>query len=128
MASELKRQPLTIVAVGPVTNVGTLVTLHPELRGRIERIIMVAGRRPDQRFVANELQKVPHRDFNFELDPAAMKAILETDIPLVFCALGSLVARLDFARRFGDAPFRQSFRCLDCRIVAVLDRPMGEEY
>lgn len=84
MARELKQRPLTIVAVGPVTNVGSLVLLHPELRGRIERIVMVAGRRPDQRFVANDDQKIPHRDFNFELDPAAMKAILATDIPLVF--------------------------------------------
>lgn len=84
MAAELDRKPLTFVAVGPVTNVGTLVKLHPHLHDRIERIVMVAGRRPGQRFVANEKQKIPHRDFNFELDPAAMQAILDTTIPLVF--------------------------------------------
>ncbi|MEX0978466.1 MAG: nucleoside hydrolase, partial [Pirellulales bacterium] len=84
MAAELERKPLTIVAVGPVTNVGTLVKLHPHLHDRIERIVMVAGRRPGQRFVANDKQKIPHRDFNFELDPAAMQVILDTKIPLVF--------------------------------------------
>lgn len=84
MAAELARRSLTIVAVGPVTNVGTLVQLHPKLHTRIERIVMVAGRRPGQRFATNEQQKTPHRDFNFELDPDAMQAILETDIPLVF--------------------------------------------
>lgn len=84
LARALKRGPLTIVAVGPVTNVGTLVKLYPELHERIERIVMVAGRRPDQHFVTNEQQKMPHRDFNFELDPAAMQAILDTKIPLVF--------------------------------------------
>jgi len=84
MAAELGRRPMTIVAVGPVTNVGTLVKLHPNLNDRIERIIMVAGRRPGQRFRTNENQKIPHRDFNFELDPAAMQAILDTKIPLVF--------------------------------------------
>ena len=84
MAAELEREPMTIVAVGPVTNVGTLVKLYPQWHGRIERIVMVAGRRPDQRFVTNDKQKTPHRDFNFELDPAAMRAILDTEIPLVF--------------------------------------------
>jgi inosine-uridine nucleoside N-ribohydrolase len=84
MAAELARGPMTIIAAGPVTNVGTLVKLHPKLHGRIERIVMVAARRPGQRFVTSELQKTPHRDFNFELDPAAMRAILDTSIPLVF--------------------------------------------
>lgn len=84
LAAELDRGVMTIVAVGPVTNIGTLVKLYPDLLDRIERIIMVAGRRPNQRFVTNEKQKTPHRDFNFELDPAAMRAILDTKIPLAF--------------------------------------------
>ncbi|MEX0675897.1 MAG: nucleoside hydrolase [Pirellulales bacterium] len=83
MAAELERGPMTIVAAGPVTNVGTLLKLYPRLDGRIERIVMVAGRRPNQRFVTSQVQKTPHRDFNFELDPAAMRAILDAQIPLV---------------------------------------------
>jgi len=84
LAAELERSPLTIVAVGPVTNIGTLVKLYPKLHSRIERIVMVAGRRPGQRFVTHDQQEKPHRDFNFELDPAAMQLILDTEIPLVF--------------------------------------------
>ncbi len=84
LAAALKDAPMTIVAVGPVTNIGTLVTLYPQLHDRIERIVMVAARRPNQRFVTNEKQLVPHPDFNFELDPIAMQAILDTQIPLVF--------------------------------------------
>lgn len=84
MAEALEKGPMTIVAAGPVTNVGTLVKLYPKLRERIERIVIVAGRRPNQRFVTNEMQKLPFRDFNFELDPAAMRELLDTRIPLVF--------------------------------------------
>jgi len=84
LAAALKERTLTILAVGPVTNIGTLLQRHPELDTRIERIVMVAGRRPGQRFVSSDTQKVPHRDFNFELDPAAMQVILNTSIPLVF--------------------------------------------
>lgn len=84
MANALRDSPMTILAVGPITNVATLVQRHPELQGRIERIVMVAGRRPGQRFISSDKQKVPHRDFNFELDPEAMQAILDTQIPLAF--------------------------------------------
>jgi pyrimidine-specific ribonucleoside hydrolase len=84
IAAELQRGPMTIAAVGPVTNIGTLVKRYPELHDRIERIVMVAARRPNQRFVTHDNQKLPHRDFNFELDPVAMQAILDTRIPLVF--------------------------------------------
>lgn len=84
IAADLQRAPMTIAAVGPVTNIGTLVNRYPELHDRIDRIVMVAARRPNQRFVTHEKQALPHRDFNFELDPLAMQAILDTEIPLVF--------------------------------------------
>ena len=80
----LQKTPLTILAVGPVTNVATLLKRHPEASQRIRRIVMVAGRRPGQRFEGGEKQRLPHRDFNFEKDPAAMQVILDCSIPLVF--------------------------------------------
>jgi pyrimidine-specific ribonucleoside hydrolase len=83
MAAALGERRMTILALGPVTNVGTLVKSRPELQERIEAIVMVAARRPGQRFQTGTARE-PHRDFNFELDPAAMAAILDTKIPLVF--------------------------------------------
>lgn len=84
MATALREAPMTILAVGPVTNVGTLVELHPELHDRITAIVVVAGRRPGQRFITTEQsRKTFPRDFNFELDVPAMRAILDTQIPLV---------------------------------------------
>jgi inosine-uridine nucleoside N-ribohydrolase len=84
MAEALAEAPMTILAVGPVTNVGSLVQLHPELHDRIERIVMVAARRVGQSFRTGDPSNLPHRDFNFELDPDAMQAILDTEIPLTF--------------------------------------------
>jgi len=73
-----------IAAVGPVTNVGTLLQRHPELADRIERIVVVAGRRPGQKFVTTERSRErPPRDFNFESDVEAMRVLLESDVPLV---------------------------------------------
>lgn len=83
MAAALGESPMTILALGPVTNVGSLIKLHPELHEKIERIVMVAARRPGQQFRTGTGEQ-PHRDFNFELDPAAMQALLDTEIELVF--------------------------------------------
>ena len=84
LARALQQQHLTILAVGPVTNVATLVQRHPELRSQIDRIVLVAARRPEQRFVVSPKQQQPFRDFNFEHDPAGMQILLDSGIPLVF--------------------------------------------
>lgn len=83
MAEALEEGRATILALGPVTNVATLLRLRPDLATQIDAIVVVAGRRPGQRFLASETQEVPHRDFNFELDPEGMRVLLESDVPLV---------------------------------------------
>ena len=83
MAQALAREPLVLLAVGPVTNAATLVELHPELHDRIRSIVMVAGRRPGQEFRSGDAE-ASFRDFNFELDAVAMQRLLDTDIELVF--------------------------------------------
>lgn len=84
MAAELERRPLTILAVGPATNVAALLTLRRDLEARIERIVLVAARRPGQRFVTSDRQLRPHPDANFEKDPRAMRVLLESNAPLAF--------------------------------------------
>jgi len=84
MAAALKEQPMHILAVGPVTNAGTLVKNHPELHDRIESIVMVAARRVGQKFEVADDQARPFRDANFEKDVPAMRAIIESEIPVVF--------------------------------------------
>jgi len=84
MAAALREKPMAIAAVGPVTNVGTLIQRHPELRDRITKLIVVAARRPGQRFVVSDEQAAPFRDANFEKDVPAMRALLESGVPIVF--------------------------------------------
>jgi pyrimidine-specific ribonucleoside hydrolase len=83
IAAALRKEKLTILALGPVTNIATVLKTHPELSTRISRIIAVAGRRPDQRFIVGTTSQRPLRDFNFEMDPAAMQIILDSKVPLV---------------------------------------------
>lgn len=83
LEAALRKERLTILAIGPVTNVATVLKLHPELAARVRQIVAVAGRRPGQRFVASSAQKQAFRDFNFELDPAGFKVLLDSGVPLI---------------------------------------------
>jgi inosine-uridine nucleoside N-ribohydrolase len=84
MAAALQKEKLTILALGPVTNVASLLKLHPELHKNIVEIIVVAGRRPNQHFIAKPEQIRPFRDFNFELDAPGFQVLLDSKIPLVY--------------------------------------------
>ena len=83
MAAALKKERLTILALGPVTNVATLLKNHPELSGQITAIVAVAGRRPDQHFSAGNKNAPPFRDFNFELDAPGFQVLLDSKAPIV---------------------------------------------
>ncbi len=83
LAAALRKEKLTILALGPATNIATVLKTHPELSHRIERIVAVAGRRPNQRFLVGTTNTRPLRDFNFEKDPAAMQIILDSKVSLV---------------------------------------------
>jgi inosine-uridine nucleoside N-ribohydrolase len=79
----LQKERLTILALGPVTNVATVLKLHPDLAKNVVRIIAVAGRRHGQRFVASPSQAQAFRDFNFELDPIGFQVLLDSGISIV---------------------------------------------
>ncbi len=82
-AQSLQHGPVNILAIGPVTNVATVLKLHPELAKNVVQIIAVAGRRPGQRFLSGPNQAHGFRDLNFELDPAAFQVLLDAKVPIV---------------------------------------------
>jgi len=84
LAAALAAGPLSLIAIGPLTNVGSLVLRHPRLIPNIRRIVMVAARRPGQSFLSTPSQPTPFPDLNFDCDPAAVQALLDSEIPLVF--------------------------------------------
>ncbi|BAM03866.1 nucleoside hydrolase [Phycisphaera mikurensis] len=83
MAAALREKPMHVLAVGPATNLGTVLSLHPELADRVISAVMVAGRRPGQRFQFSDDQPAPFRDANFEKDVPAMRAVLDSGVNLV---------------------------------------------
>lgn len=79
----LAAQPLTILALGPLTNIATVLQRHPELASRIERIILVGGKPPGRLLHPGTQWWFHFRDLNVAKDPAAMHALLDSGVPLV---------------------------------------------
>jgi len=84
LAKQLKKQKLTIVATGAVTNIASFALLYPELVSQIERVILVAGRSQSQNhFIVGKKQKTPFADMAFESDVDAFRILLDSKIPVV---------------------------------------------
>ncbi len=73
---------LTILALGPLTNIAAALAVAPELAAKIRQVIWVAGRLPDQEFRASTRQEKPFPDLNFETDVVAARAVLASGVRL----------------------------------------------
>jgi len=90
LTAALEEGPLTVVALGPLTNLATVLDARPELRSRVARVVSVMGRRPGHVFHPAEgagggmlLGHGPiFRDFNFEMDVAAAMRTVALGVPL----------------------------------------------
>lgn len=75
--SKLLNSKLTIVALGPLTNLARFVTLYPNLIQNIEKIVIMGG-------VINAKGNITqYAEFNFYNDPLAAKQVLDLDVPKV---------------------------------------------
>ncbi|MDA8354955.1 MAG: nucleoside hydrolase [Actinomycetota bacterium] len=81
LAEALSDGPLSVLALGPLTNVATTLQTRPESARHLVEVVAVAGRRPGQRFLVAGRGPLP--DFNFECDPAAAETLLAArDVPV----------------------------------------------
>ncbi|WP_373538896.1 nucleoside hydrolase [Chamaesiphon sp.] len=83
IASILRQEKLTIIAQGPLTNVATVIVNYPDLVKNIDRIVIVAGKRPGDLFHPGQQWWFHFRDFNIRKDTPAAKIVLDSGIPLV---------------------------------------------
>ena len=87
----LQQGRLTIVALGPLTNVAAALQGRPDLQQRVERLVAVMGRRPGHLFHPAEgapgAMLFGHgpvfRDLNVVSDPHAAAAVVRMSMPLV---------------------------------------------
>jgi len=84
LADALEKEPLTIVALGPLTNIASLLRVRPDLHRRVLSIIAIAGSsKGERRFFFNDSGLLHFHDLNFLKDPKAFESVIEADVPLV---------------------------------------------
>jgi inosine-uridine nucleoside N-ribohydrolase len=92
LRAALDQGPLTVLALGPLTNLAEVFRQNPELTKNVVRIVAVMGRRPGHIFHPAEgagggmlFGHGPvFRDFNFALDPDAVSRVLALKVPVSF--------------------------------------------
>jgi inosine-uridine nucleoside N-ribohydrolase len=77
LISEIERHPgeLTILAIGPMTNIALALRMKPEIETKIKRIVFMGG---NVRVAGNAS---PAAEFNFFFDPEAARIVLRSRIP-----------------------------------------------
>lgn len=107
MRAALSEAPMTIVALGPITNVAAALRSHPALATRVQRIVAVMGQRPGHVFHPVEggtarmlLGHGPvFQDFNFAKDREAVAELLALGLPTTLvpyeAAQGMTIAAAD---------------------------------
>jgi inosine-uridine nucleoside N-ribohydrolase len=77
LISEIERHPgeITILALGPMTNIALALRMKPDIETKIKRIVFMGG---NIRVAGNA---TPAAEFNFWFDPEAARIVLRSRIP-----------------------------------------------
>ncbi|MCF8258379.1 MAG: nucleoside hydrolase [Flavobacteriales bacterium] len=82
MIRALEKGPMTVLALGPATNVATVLTLRPDLVPQMQKVGFCGGRWANMVF-APDGGKVRFSDYNFEHDSVAARLLLQSGVPLL---------------------------------------------
>lgn len=80
---ELHPHEVTIIAIGPLTNIGDLITEYPEVKSKIARIVIMGGS-VYQGYGANT---PPAPEWNIKCEPAAARTVFGSGVPLAMAGL-----------------------------------------
>jgi inosine-uridine nucleoside N-ribohydrolase len=77
LADEIRAAPgeVTVLALGPMTNIAALLRFHPDLETKIRRLVFMGGN------VHVKGNASPAAEFNFWFDPEAAAIVLRSKIP-----------------------------------------------
>ncbi|MEX5412203.1 ribonucleoside hydrolase RihC [Atlantibacter hermannii] len=73
-------EPITLVAIGPLTNIALLLTQYPDCLPRIQRLVLMGGSAGRGNFT-------PNAEFNMAIDPEAAARVFASGLEIVMCGL-----------------------------------------
>ena len=74
------KEKVTILALGPLTNVALLIKAYPQYLHKIERISLMGGG-------VCHGNITPYAEFNIYVDPEAAQIVFSSGLPIVMCGL-----------------------------------------
>jgi purine nucleosidase len=98
LESEIRRRPgqITIVAIGPLTNIAALLKKYPDAAKEIKQIVLMGG--SIERGYAPGSK--PEAEYNIKMDPAAAQVVFTSGVPIVMAPLDvTAMLQLDAAAR-----------------------------
>lgn len=129
-------EPITLISIGPLTNVALLFSTYPECMNNIKRIVMMGGS-------ASRGNRTPAAEFNVYVDPEAAKIVFQSGVKIVMCGLdvtnAAVIKKKDLEyiknlnrtgtmlyslfQHYRDGSFESGLRMHDICAVAYLVRP-----
>lgn len=74
---------VTLIAVGPLTNLGDLLTRYPAIKPKIRGIVLMGG----SVHVGYNNQSPPNPEWNIKCDPAAARIVYNSGVPVTMAGL-----------------------------------------
>jgi inosine-uridine nucleoside N-ribohydrolase len=94
-------EPVTVLAIGPLTNIGLLLALQPEAADRIRRLVLMGG-------AIREGNMTPSAEFNIWTDPEAAHRVFSSGLDVTMVGLDvtnrSVLRRADAERLRASGP------------------------
>jgi inosine-uridine nucleoside N-ribohydrolase len=95
---ELDRAPgeVTLITIGPLTNIGDLLTRYPEVKSKIRRLVMMGG----AVYVGYNNQAPAVPEWNIRCDPQAARVVFASGVPILMAGLETTtMMQFDAARQ-----------------------------
>lgn len=73
-------EKITLVPIGPLTNIAILLREYPEVADKIDEIVLMGGS-------VGRGNAGVYSEFNIKVDPEAAKIVFESGLPIVMCGL-----------------------------------------
>lgn len=106
-----------IISVGPLTNIGSLILAHPELKGKISEITIMGG-------VVGTGNTTPVAEFNIYADPEAAKIVFESGIRVNMVGLN--VTTKTYYNLAMHEKFKKSDKKINKILADIMDRRIAK--
>jgi inosine-uridine nucleoside N-ribohydrolase len=102
LLQQIRRNPgqITLIALGPLTNVAAAIKRDPETFGKLKRVVMMGGSvRAGYRKSEYVAPRPPDKEYNIAADIPAAQTLFASGVPIVMMPLDSTQIRVDEVER-----------------------------